>query len=316
LKEENKMVRIGRPRLAKAATGADGGGGAAKVSWRTALRTRTNLAQEGVHVQLQAALKPAYAAAKAAFNALPLATRLNLAEITHNEGYFKPSVLAKLGPEGIYAAPAMEAEGTVKYHLTNETAGKLKALLTPEGQEQVDNMISGQHADKAFVTPAQILEGKEAKFLAFFGKTSQAAAERIAQLRAEGKKTKILNNLYMSWGLALAFVDRFYTDQTKNVAMKEMLLGLQFEAVADSAIIMAALDSGVIAESDKYVAMHEAWATHNHWGEWGHDPQAVVNFRDLPRDAQVKDETILDTHVGMRQNLATVIDAIKVLDWF
>jgi len=297
--------RIGSRKLF-APAGAGGGTAATMLAWMRIIQRGTNLTQEakGVHAKLQAALKPAYTAAQEAFNALPLSTRLTLAEVTHNEGYFKPAVLPELSKDGIYVSPET---------LTQENAPALKALLTAEGQEQVDNMISGQHADKAFVTPAQILPGKVAEFLAFFGKNSPEVVARVEDLAAQGKKTKILNNLYMPWDVALAYVDRVYTDPAQNTAMKEMLLGLQFEAIADSAIIMAALDKGIIPESGKYVAMHEAWASHNHWGEWGYDPQAVVNFKDLPPDAQQKDITILDTHTAMRADLATVIQAINDL---
>ncbi|MBI5701234.1 hypothetical protein HZC34_05275 [Candidatus Saganbacteria bacterium] len=289
-----------------------GGGGTvrtAEAGWRRAFRLRTDLQDQGSRERLTAALKPAFTAAIEAFRRLPLATRISFAAVSHDEAYFKPSVLSQLGADGIYVAPAVETAGReIKFLLTKDNAEQLKACLTKEGQEQIDNMVNRQFVGKAFVTPTQIIPGKVADFFAFFGKTDSAVIAKVEDLAAKGKATKILNNLYMSSRVMAAYIDRFYADPEKNAGMREMTVKLQEEGVADSVLVIAALDLGLISQDTRYVSMHEAWATHNGW-----DSQAAINFADLPRDSQSKDETILDTHMGIRGQLLPLIDAVKVV---
>ncbi|MBI5699012.1 hypothetical protein HZC35_01705 [Candidatus Saganbacteria bacterium] len=255
---------------------------------------------------MTAALKPAFTVAIEVFRKLPLAIRVDLAEISHDEGYFKPSVLPQLGAEGIYVAPAIEDGKKIKFLLTRDNADQLKACLTEEGQKQIANMVDGQFVGKAFITPGQILPGKVMDFFAFFGKTDPAIVAKVEDLAAKGKTTKILNNLYMSSRVFAAYVDRFYTDPEKNAGMKEMAVKLQEEGVADSVLVMAALDIGLIPRDLRYVRMHEAWATHNSW-----EKQAAVNYNDLLPEEKKKDNTILDTHMSMRLELLQVIYAVK-----
>jgi hypothetical protein len=167
-------------------------------------------------------------------------------------------------------------------------------------------MVSGEFVGKAFVTAPQILPDKLHDFFAFFNRFDANVIDRVKELAANDSKIKILNTLYMSSRSFSIYVNAFYSDPVKNAGMKEMFVDLQAMGVADAALVMAALDLGLIPQDQRYVRMHEAWATHNSW-----EPMAAVNYIDLPPAEQSKDRTILNTLVWMRAQLSPLIEVIK-----
>ena len=242
-------------------------------------------------------------------------TQFELADVTHNQSYFYAQVLDQLRADGEYVAPVMpefneagEVVGTTNVIVPGADLAPLMACLTEDGKAMVKQMLS--KPDKAFLKPADILDGKEADFYAFFGKTSAKAVAKLVDLKAQGKGTKILNNLYMEAGVLLSWVDVVFTGEA-NAAMKTLLMDLQKEAVVDSAIIIAAQDLSYIAADQADPAFHQLWMTHNDWGSYGCDPLAAKNWEDLTETEQGKDTVIRTTHTAMRAKLATIIDAVK-----
>ena len=297
------MINPVGPKRTPGTEGIGSGPTPPQITWRKLLSRSVDLARPGALKEAQEILAPVFAAGKAAFGKISLEKALELAKVTHNayfEGADKPIIA---DPKTIFVDPNK---------ITPENAAQLKALLTPEGETEVDKFVSGEHVGKAFLLPAHILPGNVAAFLKFFGKTDpKAIADLQALVDSGNSKKKVANNQAMDWDTMMKRIDTIYKG-SKIAEMKQYEAGLQAEAILDSAIAIALQQHGVIPTFPVgriYEAYHVLWATHNDWQD-----QAKVNYENL--DAQfgvgtaIKDNVILDAHMALAASLKRVIDAV------
>ena len=277
-----------------------GGGGGGMGSWKSLIRSGSNLRTVEVLKILQVSLKPVFDMGKTALAGIPLGDRASLAAATHN-AYFEGTDKLLIEDKDSWVCDPLR--------ITAKNIVDLKKLLTPEGQVEAGKFVDGTHIGKAFIVPSHISPDRVNDFLLFFGKDSSKVLESLQQLVNEGNaKKKVINNQSMSWKDIVARChgeSAIYKGSFAD-AMLVFEASLQDEAVLDSAIAMAALELGLISEADIYSRYHELWATHNDW-----QAAAKVNYVDLELNEQQKDNVILDAHRKLIALLRPVIDSIK-----
>ncbi len=300
-----------------ASTGVAGAGFHGQLSEGTAtpadflrsITTDVDLSQKGALEIAKEVLAPLFTAAKGGLASNPEKSMV-LAQATH-DAYFTENDKPLIEKESsFFVDPRV---------LTKSNADQLKVLLTEAGQKKVNDYIGGQSVGngKIFITPSEILSGKAQEFLAFFGKPNGDATGLEALISAKDTKKKIFNNQAMEWVELMnrfgvleeyrtAMADAGQTINSSTLKSETVYSGLlsqeilkvqsghQFDAVADSSIALAALETGVIKEENLGPAYYVLWATHNDW-----QPKAKLQYSSISEVEKRKDFSIFEAHRGI-----------------